>query len=71
MEMPRFSLKKTDEPARLLTVRDVAELDNVSEKTVRRAIAAGLLEVVRPGPGNRLVRIEPRALEAYRCYRGN
>ena len=50
----------------LLTVREVAELDNCSEKTVRRAIAAGLLEVVRVGPGGRLVRIEPAAHRAYR-----
>jgi excisionase family DNA binding protein len=50
----------------LLTVREVAELDNCSEKTVRRAIAAGLLDVVRVGPGGRLVRIEPAAHRAYR-----
>ena len=50
----------------LLTVREVAELDNCSEKTVRRAIEAGLLDVVRVGPGGRLVRIEPAAHLAYR-----
>ena len=66
--MPRVHLNKTDEPTRLLTVRDVAQLNNVSEKTVRRAVAAGLLDFVRLG---RLVRIEPRALEAYRRYRGD
>ena len=36
--------KKTDIPRTLLTVRQVAERDSCSEKTVRRAIAAGLLE---------------------------
>ncbi len=66
--MPRRPLKKTDGPTQLLTVRDVAQLNNVSEKTVRRAIAAGLLDSVRLG---RLVRIEPRALEIYRRYRGD
>jgi excisionase family DNA binding protein len=50
----------------LLTVRQVAALDGCSEKTVRRAIAAGLLEVVRVGPGGRLVRIDPAAHRAYR-----
>jgi excisionase family DNA binding protein len=50
----------------LLTVRQVAALDGCSEKTVRRAIDAGLLEVVRVGPGGRLVRIEPAAHRAYR-----
>ena len=53
-------------PEQLLTVTQVAELDNCSEKTVRRAIDAGLLDVVRLGPGGRLVRIEPAAHRAYR-----
>jgi excisionase family DNA binding protein len=55
----------------LLTVADVARLDAVSEKTVRRAIAAGLLDVIRPGPGGRLVRIDPQAHEAYRRRQGS
>ncbi|QPZ89696.1 helix-turn-helix domain-containing protein [Thioclava electrotropha] len=59
--------KKTDRPRALLTVREVAELDHCSEKTVRRAIAAGLLEVVRVGPGGRLLRIDPAAHAAYRA----
>ncbi|WP_254437851.1 helix-turn-helix domain-containing protein [Ruegeria arenilitoris] len=50
----------------LLTVKDIAELDNCSEKTVRRAIAAGLLDVIRVGPGGRLIRIDPAAHAAYR-----
>lgn len=50
----------------LVTVRDIAELDRCSEKTVRRAIAAGLLEVVRIGPGGRLLRIDPAAHALYR-----
>ena len=56
---------------RLLTVRQVAELDGCSEKTVRRAIAGGLLDVVRIGPGGRLVRISPAAHREYRrVHRG-
>lgn len=51
----------------LLTVQEVAELDHCSEKTVRRAIAAGLLAVVRIGPGGRLIRIDPAAHAAYRA----
>ena len=54
------------EPARRLTVKEVADLEQCSEKTVRRAIAAGLLESVRTGPGQRLVRIELAAFERYR-----
>lgn len=58
--------KSTDRPRPFLTIREVAELDQCSEKTVRRAIAAGLLEVVRVGPGGRLIRIDPVAHAAYR-----
>ena len=53
-------------PGPLLTVREVAELDNCSEKTVRRAIDAGLLKVVRIGPSGHSVRIDPAAHRAYR-----
>ena len=57
---------RSPKPEALLTVREVAELDGCSEKTVRRAIGAGLLDVVRVGPAGRLVRIEPSAHRAYR-----
>ncbi len=50
----------------LLTVRDVAESDKTSEKTVRRAIAAGLLDAIRVGPGGRILRITREAHERYR-----
>lgn len=59
--------KKTDLPRRLLTVKEVAELDGCSVKTVRRAIKAGLLEAIRVGPGGRLQRIDPAAHAAYRA----
>lgn len=49
-----------------LTVRDVAELDRCSEKTVRRAIAGGMLEASRIGPGQRLLRITREAHARYR-----
>ncbi|MGR3702788.1 MAG: helix-turn-helix domain-containing protein [Paracoccaceae bacterium] len=65
--MPQSPLKKTDQPRHLLTVKEVAELDGCSVKTVRRAIAAGLLEIVRVGPGKRLLRIDPAAHAAYRA----
>ena len=58
--------KTTKMPRTLLTVKQVAELDNCSEKTVRRAISAGLLEALRVGPGGRLLRIDPAAHAAYR-----
>lgn len=58
--------KTQTQPSRLLTVRDIADLDGVSEKTVRRAIASGLLQAIRVGPGKRLIRIEPDAHAAHR-----
>ena len=64
--MPKLPPNKTDKPCILLTVKDVAEADNCSEKTVRRAIAAGLLEVVRVGPAGHMVRITPAAHANYR-----
>ncbi|MCV2867426.1 helix-turn-helix domain-containing protein [Defluviimonas sp. WL0002] len=65
--MPPKTFSKTETLRPLLTVKQVAELDQCSEKTVRRAIAAGLLEVSRVGPGGRLVRIDPAAHAAYRA----
>jgi excisionase family DNA binding protein len=65
--MPLNTPKKTDLPRRLLTVKEVAELDGCSVKTVRRAIAVGLLEAIRVGPGGRLQRIDPAAHAAYRA----
>lgn len=50
----------------LLTVRQIAALDSCSEKTVRRAIKAGLLPVIRVGPGGKLIRISKAAHMAYR-----
>ena len=47
-------------PDRLLTVREVAALFQVSEKTIRRFIALGDLPVVRLG---RSVRLHPEAIE--------
>lgn len=58
--------QKAEAVVRLLTVRDVAELDQVCTKTVRRAIAEGRLLVVRVGPKGRLIRIHPAAHAAYR-----
>ena len=65
MPMPR---KTPDRPRALLTVKEVAVLDHCSEKTVRRAIAAGLLEAMRIGPGGPLLRIDPDAADGWqRC----
>ncbi len=50
----------------LLTVKDIAALDQCSEKTVRRAIDAGLLDAVRIGVGARLLRVSHSAHERYR-----
>lgn|GEM_PF-4455556 len=59
-------LKITKSAQQLLTVKQVAELDCCSEKTVRRAIDAGLLPALRVGPGGRLLRIDPASHAAYR-----
>lgn len=64
--MPRHPTKTIEKSRRLLTVKEVAMLDNCSEKTVRRAISAGLLVALRVGPGGRLLRIDPAAHAAYR-----
>ena len=60
--------KKTRTPvaAPLKTVSQVALEDSVSEKTVRRAIAAGLLPVLRVGPAKHTIRIHLEARAAYR-----
>lgn len=58
--------KPTDTSQTLLTIRDIADRDCCSAKTVRRAIAAGLLEAIRVGPGGRLLRVHPAAHERYR-----
>lgn len=51
-------------PERLLTIRDVANLQQTCERTIRRRIASGELPVIRDG---RLVRIRPSDLRAYRA----
>ena len=66
--MTTKTFSKTETLRSLLSVKQIAELDQCSEKTVRRAIAAGLLEVIRVGPGGRLVRIDPAAHAAYRAH---
>lgn len=57
-------------PEQLLTVQEIAVLDNCCEKTVRRAIQAGLLEAVRIGPAGRLIRVPRATHAAYRSRRG-
>jgi excisionase family DNA binding protein len=64
--MPKALPRSGSVAVRLLTVKEIAELDGTSEKTVRRAVEAGLLEVLRVGPGGRLIRIHPDAHAAYR-----
>lgn len=67
---PKTNVTAPRNPRALLTVKEVAAFDACSEKTVRRAIEARLLDVVRIGPGGRMIRIEPSAHLAYRrAYR--
>jgi excisionase family DNA binding protein len=63
---PKPVHRNVPDEERTLTVTEVAELDRCSEKTVRRAIAAGMLEATRVGPGRRLLRITPAAFSKYR-----
>lgn len=64
---PNISPKKyADDDRALLTVPQIAALDGCSEKTVRRAITAGLLQAIRVGPGGRLLRVSKTAHKAYR-----
>lgn len=57
---------KAETEVQLLTIRDVAELDQVCIKTVRRAIEQGRLSVIRVGPHGHTIRIHPSAHAAYR-----
>lgn len=54
---------KTAELERLLTVREVAELEATSTRTIRRRIAAGELRALKAG---RQLRVRPKDLQAYR-----
>ena len=57
---------EADKTEVLLSIPDVALLDGCSQKTVRRAIANGLLKTIRIGPGRRSIRIYPDDHAAYR-----
>ncbi len=57
---PQKTPEKVTNPVILLTVRNVADYFQVSEKTIRRMIAAGALPVVRIG---RSIRIELEVIE--------
>jgi len=59
--------RRKEDPDKLLTVSEVAELDRCSEKTVRRAIDAGLLNATRIGVNGRLVRVKKADHAAYRA----
>lgn len=67
-KLAQIPMSKTSSADELLTVKQVASRDRCSEKTVRRAIEKGLLDAMRIGPGNRLLRIHPAAHEAYRRH---
>lgn len=64
--MTKIKPKRDDSCDMLLTIREVAHLDQCSEKTVRRAITAGDLEALRVGPGGRLLRVTREAHARYR-----
>ena len=59
-------MKKATEAEPCLTIPEVSEVLRCSEKTVRRAIEAGLLKAIRIGPGAKLIRVRVSDHEAYR-----
>jgi excisionase family DNA binding protein len=63
---PKSQHAKATPVEELLTIKEIAALDRCCEKTVRRAIDAGLLKAIRLGPGGRLLRITKAAHQAYR-----
>jgi len=50
----------------LLTIKQVAALENVSERTVQRWIKAGILPAIRTGS---MLRVCPDALRTFRLHR--
>lgn len=64
--MTKIKYAQNDVSDALMTVAEIATLDRCSEKTVRRAIAAGLLQALRVGAGGRLLRVTRAAHETYR-----
>lgn len=55
--------RKAADLERLLTVREVAELEATSTKTIRRRIHAGELPALKSG---RQLRVRPQDLRSYR-----
>lgn len=49
----------------LLTIKDVAERLNISERTAYRLIEEGDIPCKRVGTGRGTIRVRPAALEAY------
>ena len=62
--MKKYISQTADAP--LMTIAEIAKRDCCSEKTVRRAIKAGLLEALRIGPSGRAIRITHEAHFLYR-----
>ena len=58
--------KQPDDLERLLTVREVADAENVCDRTIRRRITSGELRAIRSG---RQLRIRPQDLRTYRLQR--
>lgn len=63
---PKHLSQNSPQSNPLFTVAEIAERDRCSAKTVRRAIAAGYLDVIRIGPSGRSIRISQQAHERYR-----
>ena len=60
---------RKNEDWELFTVREIAEQDKISEKSVWRDIERGALKVLRMGPSGRIVRVTAEDRKAYRALR--
>jgi excisionase family DNA binding protein len=58
--------REINQPERLLTIKEVANLQQTCERTIRRRIASGELPAIRDG---RLIRVRARDLRAYQLQR--
>ena len=58
--------REINQPERLLTIKEVAKIQQTCERTVRRRIASGELPALRDG---RLIRVRARDLSVYQMQR--
>ena len=60
-----MSLERVAPTPRIYSIKDLAGGPGLSEKSIRREIAAGRIEVIRLGPGKRRIGITEAAWNRY------